>query len=331
MKLGTKIAIILAFFAGSAEAKDYCCQQLRLDDIGLARVSACRDITADNQTGAGNVCSSFYPSGYFTRSTFDSGRCATRCDPPDPNKVPLEQVPMQDALYGFEDGSLYRIDPYFGRFGFMSREWKPLQGASFVNGALYVIQNEVLHRVDPATGSYTVIGSKYYSGTLPIWLAAMGNRLFGMYGNSIREINTSDNSNRIVGTIRGWPRTQGFTASDKFLYVIQNNYIHEVNPETGSYRVLGGQDWSGGTIIKYYNGSLYVLQNATFHRVNPATGEWAVLGQIGDWSNAVSMTPVGDHMYIMQNSTLHRVNLNTGAWAIVGQQGTWFETYILSP
>ncbi|MDQ3231683.1 MAG: hypothetical protein M3Q07_07670 [Pseudobdellovibrionaceae bacterium] len=329
--MNTISRLVLAFFAGSAQAKDYCCQKLRLDDIGLPTVTACKDIEAENQTGAGNICSLVYPKGYYSRWTFDSGKCATRCDPPDPSRVPVEQIPMEGAIYGFEDGGLNRIDPYFGRFGLLSGGWKDLQAATFLNGSLYVMQNKYLHRVDPATGGYTIIGTQYWASPLPSWLAALGNRLFAMHGNSIREVNPNDGSNRIVGTVRGWPRTQGFTASDKFLYIIQNNHLHEVNPESGSYRVLGGPDWEGGTIIKYYNGSLYVIQNSTFHRVNPATGKWTVLGRIGDWRDTVSMTPAGDHMYIMQNSTLHQVSLATGAWSVVAQQGTWYQAFIVSP
>ncbi len=318
-------------FAGAAQAKDYCCQNLRVDDIGLTRVVSCRDISADNQSAAASICGQIFPKTYFYRSSYDAGKCGTLCDPPDPNKVPVDSIPLEDAIYGFEDGALHRIDPYFGRFGFLSGSWKDLQAATFLNGTLYVIQNASLHRVDPATGAYSVIGTQYYSGSLPTWLTPVGNRLFAMYGNSIREVNTNDNSNRIVGTVRGWPRTQGFAASDKFLYIIQNDRLHEVNPESGSYRVLGAADWSGSTIVKYYKGWLYVLQNATFHRVNPASGEWLVLGRVGDWRDSIAMTPVGDHMYIMQNSTLHRVSLTTGAWTIVGQQGTWYQTYIVSP
>lgn len=326
------VALLLSLWNGISFGAEFCCQNIFTWEL-RSTVTSCTDIKVDSSDLASTQCARIYPRSLTNRPWYEEGRCGTRCDAPDPLQVPASSIPVEGSIYGLEDDSLFRIDPMFGRFGLLSKSWRDLQAASFYNGSIYVMQNKYLHRVDPATGAYTVLGKQIYTTVdHPSFLGVIKGRLYGIYGTTFRIFNTDDGSNTPIGEYRIWRGATSFTTSDSFAYVIQNNHLHEINPDNGSWRVLGGPDWNGPTVMKYFNGNLYIIQNGTLHSVSPVTGSWAVLGRAGDWAGTSSMTAMDGYLYVVQNSTLHKVNPSNGAWTIVGQQGTWFHsTYVIAP
>ncbi|MDQ3231682.1 MAG: hypothetical protein M3Q07_07665 [Pseudobdellovibrionaceae bacterium] len=232
------------------------------------------------------------------------------------------------VLFGFEDGRFFRIDPTYGHSAYLSSGWDKLQAATSHNGSIYAMQNRYLHRVDPATGAWTVLGPQHWVSTRSL-LTGLHDHLYSIHNGQLYLINPADGARQAIGGSRDWLGASSMAASSPHLYVIQNNRLHEVNFHNGAWRVLGGADWQGPTLMNYAHGSLYIVQAGSLHRVNPANGAWALIGRAGDWNGAASMTFADGNLYIVQNTTLHRVNPDNGSWQIVGPTGSRHSTFLV--
>jgi hypothetical protein len=232
------------------------------------------------------------------------------------------------VLYGFNAGRFFRIHPTYGRTSHLSSGWDNLQAAVTHQGSIFAIQNKYLHRVDQATGAWTVLGpQQWLSAKIP--LSSLNDSLYAIQNGQLYRINPVDGARQPVSAPGTWNGASSMAASASHLFVIQNNRLHEVNPENGGWRVLGGADWNGPTLMQYVQGSLYVIQAGTLHRVNPANGGWAVLGRTGDWNGASSMSLADGNLYIVQNASLHRVSLDNGSWQVIGSAGTAANTVVI--
>lgn len=232
------------------------------------------------------------------------------------------------VLFGFNAGRFFRVHPNYGRTSHLSSGWDNLQGAVSQNASVYAIQNRYLHRIDPSTGAWTLLGpQQWLSPRIP--MGALNGRLYAMQNGQLFRIHPGDGSRQAIGGAGDWVGATSMTASLTHLYIIQNNRLHEVNPDTGGWRVLGGADWNGPTLMQYVQGALYVVQAGTLHRVNPGNGAWAVLGRGGDWNGAASMTFADGSLFIVQNASLHRVSPANGSWQIIGSAGTAANTAVI--
>lgn len=116
--------------------------------------------------------------------------------------------------------------------------WNGTTSMTSIADSLYIIRNGNLYKVDPTTGSRSVLG------TAGDWSGAT----------------------RMVA--------QQFYGDPTYLYVIQNSRLHRVNPANGSYTVLGNPEWAGATSMTCYLpgstlfASLLVIQNSRIHNVN---------------------------------------------------------------
>ncbi len=70
------------------------------------------------------------------------------------------------------------------------------------------------------------------------------------------------------------------------LYVLQNGYLHEVNPSTGAYRTISDQIWDGATPMSSAGNELFIVQADTLHRVTlterpgPSITSWKASGMV---------------------------------------------------
>jgi hypothetical protein len=114
---------------------------------------------------------------------------------------------------------------------------------------LYVMQNDVLHRVSPDYGINPEAGWRDYRYSTTNWL-----NFFGL------------------------------TANDGKVYVWQNNTLHSVTPQWSNtfwpYTASGGW-FNPGAIGSRGDGYLYVLQNFILHRVNPL--DWSYVLSEAQW------------------------------------------------
>ncbi|WP_241139344.1 M12 family metallopeptidase [Bacillus mycoides] len=110
-------------------------------------------------------------------------------------------------------------------------------------------------------------------------------------------------------------RLMAMTALGNALYVIENETLYHVDPNTGTWTARTGPVWEKRPIAMTALGNaLYVIENKTLYHVDPNTGVWtARTGPV--WTNSpIAMTALGNALYIIENETLYHVDPNTGAW-----------------
>jgi hypothetical protein len=169
-----------------------------------------------------------------------------------------------NKLFIVQNDHLQRIDdPDFSDTGSYAvlggAIWSGTTSMTSIADSLYIIRSGNLYRVNPTTGSRSIVG------TAGDWSGAT----------------------RMVA--------QQFTTQSApiYLYVIQNSRLHRVDPANGSYTVLGSPEWGGATSMGcYFPGSalfssLLVIQNSRLHNVNP-DGSYQVLGS-PIWSGSTLM------------------------------------------
>lgn len=177
--------------------------------------------------------------------------------------------------------SLLRKGSYVtGGYWNFSENWADVQGMASLNGSLYIVQAGNLHKLNPETGDYTILG------TMGDW-------------NGTDAVASSSNG---------------------FLYIVQNSRIHKVNPVTGAYVILGNPEWLATEAMVAYQGNLYVVQNSRLHRVNENTGEITLIsGPDWAGTKAIASSGDG-FIYIIQNSYLHKISTDDASFTILGGQ-----------
>ena len=140
-------------------------------------------------------------------------------------------------------------------------------------------------------------------------MTVVQNALFSIYNGQLCRMNLPDN--RQVSILPGqWGGFVSMTALENSLYIIQNDKLHRVNPQTGTRTVLAG-DWPGFSVMTAVGDKLYILQGGKLHQFDPRTNQNHVLRNSDDWSKVTAMTAVNGRLYLFSGN-LHRVDLETG-------------------
>jgi hypothetical protein len=226
---------------------------------------------------------------------------------------------VNNSLYILQNGGLWRTDNDDGVYkhaGNPSTDWSGATSAGRLSTRIYVIQNERLHKVNPADGSYTVLGGADWAG--PTSMSVINSTIYITQGDGLWKVtSTSTGAHTRVGTA-DWTGATSLAAHGTSLYIIQNEHLHQVNPTDGTYTILGGADWEDGTTMASVGGNLYITQNDGLWRItNLTTGAYTRVGT-ADWSGATSMTALDSRLYIIQADRLHRVEPSTGSFTVLG-------------
>jgi hypothetical protein len=193
--------------------------------------------------------------------------------------------------------------------------WVGATSMTVLNGEIYIIQNNRLHRVNRIATDWQVVGDASWDGATQI--ASIGNSLYIIQNASLHRVDPASGSYQVLGG-QVWAGATSMTAHSGNLYIIQAGNLHRVNPADGGWAVIGPQStWSGTTRMTAMGGSLYVIQNGTLHAVNPSDGNYAVVGS-GNWSGSSTISAARGLLYIIQHGFLHRVNPANGRWEVLG-------------
>lgn len=206
-----------------------------------------------------------------------------------------------------------------GHVNFGEPEWKDIQGMTSLNGSLYVVQANNLHRVDKTNGAFSLIGELgIWPGTEAITSSTNGY-LYIVQNSRIHKVNPTTGDFTIIGNPE-WANTDAIVAYNGYLYLAENAHLYKVNENTGTYIELGDSEWAGTQgMASGGDGYIYIVQNAHLHKVNTETGNIQVLGG-RDWAdtNIKGVAFYNNDIYILQNYYLHRVNKDTGEWLTLG-------------
>ncbi|WP_316820857.1 hypothetical protein [Pedobacter gandavensis] len=167
-----------------------------------------------------------------------------------------------------------------GGYWNFSENWENVQGMASLNGFLYIVQAGNLHKLNPETGEYTILG------TMGDW----------------------NGTDAVAGSSNG------------FLYIVQNSRIHKVDPITGAYVILGNPEWSATEAMVAYQGNLYVVQNSRLHRVSENTGAITLISEPDWGGTKAIASSGDGFIYIIQNSYLHKISTEDASFTILGEQ-----------
>ncbi|MBB6498856.1 PQQ-like beta-propeller repeat protein [Pedobacter cryoconitis] len=198
---------------------------------------------------------------------------------------------LNGYLYVVQANNLHKVDKE-GNFTLIGELgiWKNTEAVtSSTNGYLYIVQNSRIHKVDPTTGTYSILGNPEWANTDAI--VAYNGYLFLAENGYLYKVNENTGTYIQLNDAE-WAGTQGMASgADGWIYVVQNGYLHRVNAESGAFEVLGGHEWPNTNIkgVAFYDNSVYILQNYSLHRVNKVTGAFTVLGN-REYSNSCHLT-----------------------------------------
>lgn len=161
---------------------------------------------------------------------------------------------VTNKLYIVQNDHLQRIDDAnnsnTGSYSVLGGAiWNGTTSMTSIGDSLYIIRAGNLYKVNPTTGSRSVLGNA------------------GDWTGATRMVAQRFNSQ----------------TSPTYLYVIENSRLHRVDPADGSYVVLGNPEWDGTTSMACYDSgaalfaSLLVIQNSRLHSVQQ-DGSYQVLG-----------------------------------------------------
>jgi hypothetical protein len=106
------------------------------------------------------------------------------------------------------------------------------------------------------------------------------------------------------------------------LYAIESARLHYVNPKTGDFQAIGNHRWRCPQAITHLGGFLYIIDAPFLYRVNPTTGEATAISG-EDWKRPpIQMAALDGGLYLIENARLHHVDPGNGAWEIRGD-GSW--------
>lgn len=204
----------------------------------------------------------------------------------------------------FSSGNSVRLGPPI---------WGGPTSVASVGGTVYVVQNSVLHRVNPRDGLFTAFPAFKLDPNLPI----AGNKRFLFYFLSGRlwRMDVSSGENIALGNA-DWSSGGGvssISATEEEVFIVQSGQLHKVSLHNGDYIKLNDPVWNGETVMASDGETLFIIQNGALHRVDPNTGSYQTFGEFV-WRGATGLTVLSSQLYIMQNGSLHSVNKNTGAY-----------------
>lgn len=226
---------------------------------------------------------------------------------------------VDNSLYILQDAGLWRTDNDDGVYkhtGNPAVDWSGATSAARLSTRLYVIQADHLHKVNPADGTYSVLGGAAWPGQTT--MAVINSTIYITQDAGLWKItNTTTGAYSQVGSA-DWTGATSMAAHGSSLYIIQADHLHQVNPADGTYTVLGGAAWPGATTMASAAGDLYITQDDGLWRItNLTTGAYTRVGT-ADWTGATSMTTLDNKLYIIQADHLHRTEPSTGAFTVLG-------------
>lgn len=168
-------------------------------------------------------------------------------------------------------------------FDILSSGWGTSHEMTSVNGDLYIIDksDDKLKKVNPLTGDIiSIVNSVVWSesSSKPVRMTSLGG----------------------------------------FIYIIQNQAIHKIDPTNGSYTYGPGIWWGTNIELTSLGSYLYVIQNSVLHQVSPTTLTYTQYYTNTYWSEytnrPVEMIGANGKLYIINNAVLHEVDPNSGAF-----------------
>lgn len=158
----------------------------------------------------------------------------------------------QGNLYAQAGDYLWKIDKYGVHRVLGNSGWKGTKAMHYHNGALYVLWQNVLYKVNTSTGSYVALGTGNWVGATAIATPdLMSTDLYIVANEQLYKVNTT--SGKITFLKNGFQNTSAMTGHAGHLYLVSDEKFYKVDVN-GNKTLLPGV-MSGVTSM----GASYIL------------------------------------------------------------------------
>ena len=218
------------------------------------------------------------------------------------------------SLFIIQNNLLHRVAVASGALEVLPGDWDGMTSMGSVNNAVYAIQNSRLHRIDPATGIPEVIGNPEWGGHTS--MTAYGGMLYIIQNGRLHRVSPYNGTWEPLGINNDWSGHTSIAALGLSLYAIQNGRLRRIAPASGASVVVGTANWIGRTATCSHGGRLIVIENESLWDVDPTTGVPYRLGS-ANWRGHAALASDGKGVFAIQNGRLHRVNLVNGTFTLL--------------
>lgn len=250
--------------------------------------------------------------------SYENNKLEVAADQTADAKTPLIHAAMH--VTAWHGQSLFHADPVTGRRRVLgpANKWGNAQSIAAHGDSVFAVQADRLHRVNPVTGKWDVLGNPVWTGeTL---MTTLGDHIYIIQDSTLHRVDPADGKWTIIGKPKVWKNNPtSITAHSGSIFIVEHNRLHRVDPNDGTFEVLGNPAWDGPTLMTSLDSSLFIIQNHSLHKVNPANGAWSHVGNSGAWKySPTSITAHGDSIFVIENGRLHDINPKSGTYRVVG-------------
>ncbi|WP_336950267.1 M12 family metallopeptidase [Bacillus cereus] len=113
-----------------------------------------------------------------------------------------------------------------------------------------------------------------------------------------------------------WPNEPiTMTALGDALFVIENEVLYHVDPNSGTWTARTDKVWTNPPIAMTALGNaLFVIENEVLYHVDPNSGTWTARTDKVWTKPPIAMAALGDALYVIENEVLYHVDPNSGTW-----------------
>ncbi|MBB6498854.1 hypothetical protein [Pedobacter cryoconitis] len=230
---------------------------------------------------------------------------------------PPVNIANANLYSSYAPSSNFRKSDYItgGALTFGQSDWANTQGITSLNGSLYVVQANNLHKVNSTDGSYIILGQQQIWKATEAVASSSNGSIYIIQNSRIHKVNPSNGQYSIIGNPE-WANTDCLTAYNGYLYIVENNHLYKVNENTGTYTELNSATWGGAKGIASTNdGYIWIVQNGYLHKISTATGEWQS-SQYQQWSDAPKgcLAYYNGNLYALKGPYLVKVSIPYLSW-----------------
>lgn len=234
-------------------------------------------------------------------------------------KIAVMTPSAQESLW-MAGSTLYRVDSATGWKGAVNQHlWARISSMTGSAGGLFIVNQDVLHRVNGYTGQVTVLGGPNWSGPTFVTVSA---GLFIWRENALWKVDPSTGTFARHGTW-DWTGVSAMTSAANYIYVVQNGTLYVYSPEADTKTRLGATGaWSGTSRMvmawkklnpDYSVSRLYMLKNGRLWEHDWSSDATVPLGDTVWIENPTLATgPDSDFLYLSERFTFYKVNKQTG-------------------
>lgn len=148
---------------------------------------------------------------------------------------------MLSDIFIIQDSNLYKVNKYDGSRQFLSNDWGGPSEMACIGSDLYIVCCDSLHKVNPDTGAWEVIGNVgNWSNTTS--MASDGQNLFIVKNSTLYKVNPSNATS--IALSSGWTGQTELICNSNILYMACNGTLYKIYKNTGYGLAISNRgDW----------------------------------------------------------------------------------------